>query len=412
MYSVGQRSETPCSIEAAEAEARVLNREDPVQREPRVLWEVVSIDSAAPSFVTSPQAVAGQVTLRGREWKNGSRHPLTLTHLCLDAVGYSMANQEGLAAAGLTTFHNSRAVLPAVDVRISAPYRQHFTRRPFIGTWGHTPEPAGQPTTRYSTVAASSSMWGINRWEFAAPFWIPRKGSVDFELSAIPCPFALNGTAAPQPQAFVNFEQQYADGGIYPMSSRGVDGETLYASNAGVWPTGSTPTPLDAFGFGLPSPGPTPTVGTMWNHRVSTALNNQWDKQEANRGSTRSWLTSLGVFIDQIAYDAALTAALVAGVTGQRPAPIASRIGARCKTTNGGSNENWWRPGCPLSLLTPTLTGALVHKLPEPIVLAAGDNLEIQLQVPAPQAVAGASPPTLSPTYNIGVSLCGFAEVQ
>lgn len=413
MYSAGQPEENPAALEAAEEAAKHFNRSDPLLYEPRALWEVVSVDSAEPDFSRgqNAQALQAQITLRGREWRNASRYPVTLTHLLMCGVGYTMREQTA-TPVDLTTYHNSMAVLPTIGVRVSAPFRKHFTRMPYIDTWGWVPEPAGEPTTRYSDVATASGLFGISRWDFDKPYWIPRKGTLHFELGTIGEP-DLAYVNAPSsgnrdPVAFVNFEQQYPAGGVYRMSSRMVEGTVQFGAALGEWPSGPITTPADAFGNRVVAQ----STLQAWPGAISTLTNNEWDKQEANRGSDRSWLTGFNTFIDQILYDDSITGAADAGANGQRVAPISTRMGTRCKTTNGGSNQEWWRPGCPLALVSPTITPATVHRLEKPIVLAPGDQLEVQLLVPNPQAIAGASPPTLSPTYNFGISMTGYAEIQ
>lgn len=377
--------------------------------EPRALWEIFSIDTSVEQPV-GPQRVLSTP----RFWKNGSKHSVTLTHLLLAPVGYLLREVEANAPLSLETFDNAMGIINKMQVQIQAPFRQYFTRQA-ISVPSFSGSPAGEPSMRYGrflTQAASSGPLGISRWMFPKPYWLPRKGAVRFELSAVPNSRMLNNFPGVLTPYEVAFNEQYPNGGRFRMASRSQQGTVPLTvdGNANVWPTGPNATPLDAFG---PSATPSPLQSASAWPAGGAFRGADWKRQETGRGVTRGWLDGFTVHLDQIAYDAILEAQIPLfhpTVTSLRVAPLSLRVGTRCKTTNGGTQEWWWRPGAPLGLVCPTITPAAVHVLDQPITLAQGDSLELEIQSPAPITIPQVGP--LSPTYNIGASLCGYASVE
>ncbi len=96
-------------------------------------------------------------------------------------------------------------------------------------------------------------------------------------------------------------------------------------------------------------------------------------------------------------------------VADQPISPLALKTPVRARMHNGGTGNWWWRPWAPLALVCPTITPAQVYDLPEPITLRPGDDLEIELQTPAPITIGLAN---VRPQYTVGVSLCGYAAIE
>jgi hypothetical protein len=81
----------------------------------------------------------------------------------------------------------------------------------------------------------------------------------------------------------------------------------------------------------------------------------------------------------------------------------------RARTRNAGTQEWWWREGAPLVLVCPSMTPGLVKRLEDPIWLGPGEQLMVEMEAPDPIVVGEE---TLAPTYNVGLSLCGYAVVE
>jgi hypothetical protein len=87
----------------------------------------------------------------------------------------------------------------------------------------------------------------------------------------------------------------------------------------------------------------------------------------------------------------------------------------RARTTNGGTNQWWWRPGAPLALVCPTITPAQVYEFEQPIVLGPGEQLEVELWAPlAPSLVllGSGGAQTVQPNYTIGLSMTGYTTIE
>ena len=111
--------------------------------------------------------------------------------------------------------------------------------------------------------------------------------------------------------------------------------------------------------------------------------------------------------IDQIDFDEGVQAQ-PAPFPGSPITPYSQRLGCRARTTNGGTNQWWWRPGAPLALMSPTITPASVMELQQPIKLGPGDSLELEVTAPNPVVLA----PQIDPTFQFGVSLTGYAIIE
>jgi hypothetical protein len=143
----------------------------------------------------------------------------------------------------------------------------------------------------------------------------------------------------------------------------------------------------------------------MFAHHMFSSRD--WRGDEAARGVTHKELRGFGFGIDQIDYDDHLQGVAGNVVPGQPVTPMASKLGTRCKLNTGGSGEWWWEPGAPLSLVAPTLGPAQVYEFHEPIKLAKGEALEVNIEVPSTINVE-----RIPQQYIVGVSMLGYAIVE
>jgi hypothetical protein len=373
---------------------------DDILYEPRAFWDVVSIaaDSAEPPRVT--------FSAGNRHWVNSSRHTVVFDRAIFSAIGYRYREFNEAAPTGVTSYDLDLGVVNLFDWFLSAPFRVHFSRKDLPG-WTFQQIPTGEPSMRYSDTAPfASGLWGTSRWDFNFPYWLPRKGLVQFDISSflypdiptdpvnIPISIMFNETSPGHANRIPGTAR------ITPRLSAAV--LDTVAGVPATFPAGPAPTDPDPLGA---KQGVATGINQAWP--AATKFDRQvYRAQEAQRGGGRSFLTGFGVHIEQIEYDAQLI-----GVTDERMAPIAQQVITRAKSLNGGSNEWWWRPGAPLALVSPTLNNSsLVFAIDPPIVLGPGDNLEGEVQVPDPRTIPGVG--TFAQTYNLGISFTGHAAIE
>lgn len=375
--------------------------------EPRALWEVVEIQADSqqnPFFPLSRQQLTQPF------WRNGSRHTIVLTHFLYTGVNYLLQENAAAPAVALATYNNASSVINRVEAFLSAPGRVHFSGEDIIIPNRPT-EPTSEPSMRFSNTTYASGLYGLSRWDFDFPMWIPRLGRVRLDVSPWLHPNVGFGAELVDDVFFTLgvFEEPlegYAE--RIPATGRFTDPrqQMLPSNSVTAWPQETAPFPADAFGalaVGVPQ-----GTNVFWNHRF---VARDYDSQEADRGTTHKRLSGFGVAIDQIAYDDRIQNSGTAGVAGQPITPLSQRVATRARTDNGGSKEWWWRPGAPLALVAPTIGPAAVHKLEDPIVLGQGDSLDVELQVPLGSAIPTDLAEDL-PTYQIGVSALGYAMIE
>jgi hypothetical protein len=382
-------------------------RETPDQiREPRALWEVVQVTANSQQDVYTPP---GRIVLTPELWRNGERNPIVLTHVLLDGVNYLLdTNDNDTLATSTTVYNNARSTLQRTQIFVTTPGAYHWSIKD-LAPEAFLPLPAATPSMEYTSTPYASGLLGVTRWDFdfGAPFWLPRRARVQFDLSPY---IAYNIGALDLDNSFysVLFNELPAAGYAerLPGSARLNERARLRTSlNADAFPAGPAPFPVVGF--------PNFIAGTANDPFQHKFLPKNWDQQEKVAGATHSFYSGFGVLIDQIDYDDLLQTSAEPGVAGQRVAPLASNVSVRARTTNGGSQEWWWRPGCPLSLVSPTLGPALVHELDKPIVLAPGDSLKVELQMNnTPSAGIPPETPPLYPNYQVGVSMLGYAAIE
>jgi hypothetical protein len=367
--------------------------------EPRAYWHVEAVDTETdPTRVVFPR----------RNFLNGEAHPVTLTHLTLAPINYTFRTFADGAPVDAATYHNSMAGGFRCDILIAGPQRQSYARRTLrIPSW--TARPRWEPQISSASPQASS-LWNVTRWDFDHVMVIPELGDLEIQLSAITAPNGVNDPPEATPAFTIGvFEGPPpgvpGPGGLLMPGNTRIQPRTALAyANGAVQPPPFVP---DGFGQAALVQG-TPMLWPSTSQLSARTYNRQNTTQA---GSTP--VHGFAVQIDQIDYDdVVIDTNLIAALgapAGQPVAPLSLRTAIRARMKNGGTGNYWWRPGAPLALVCPSITPAQVYKLPVPITLVPGDNLEIELETPGPVSIGGNE---INPLYQVGVALCGFAAIE
>ncbi len=377
--------------------------------EPRSLWSIANV-----------VAGAGLQTVRfdKRHFYNGERWPIEIRRMVLSGINYTLADtvDTGGAWAADVGANESAAVINRMRIELSVPQRYHLNskRRPLVASLAPRPRFGPEPGSTYATPP--SSLWGQCYLNFDKPLILPRTATIEWNLSAY-TPFASDDGDSDQGvpvQATMLWQEE---GGLNPGSarSRRVQLQPYTGDLSQPDPLDKWPYPADGYGSGIPGAGAGVASTDWWGGLsrfpaaggentpapVQPATNQgSFASQESTRaGSTR--LLGMRTHIDQIAYDDAY----IVQNSGNQPSPLSTRIGTQVHTVNGGSNTEWWRPGAPLCLVLDTHTPASVFELAVPITLGPGEQLEVQIEVPA-------NHPTFQTTYHLGVAFNGFAAIE
>lgn len=367
--------------------------------EPRVLWTMQSVASSL-TAVTS-------VTANKDHFRNGGRWPIRLTHLLVSPVGYSLREFEGQTPTTLATFQCAGSIISLIDFIISSPFSlhwMHFNMRMLADLCEPTMNPApssssttlnGQDSNNFRFV---SDLFGVTRWGFEIPYDIPQKGAIQFDLSHAPL---TNGIASSKTVlSEILFDEECdAFNGHGRHRPRTAMPYAATVSGDPVYPAGPMPTPVDAFGS---SNG---TSGTFWN-TAGHFQSQDFRAQNANRGKPKTGVRGFNVHIDQITFDDTVQGGAKAGFP---LTPMSQRMSCRARSVGCGTGEWWWREGAPLALVCPTITPAMVCRLPDPIWLGPGEDLKVEMTVPKGVTI---NQHELAPTYNFGMSFAGYAVVD
>lgn len=372
--------------------------------EPRALWSVGRVtqnpSGAQPRTETQPQ---GFLKLDPNDFYNGSRFPIRITHALVSPVGYLFRRITATAPGG---FDACMAGLGRMRMRVSFPRRMFVDRLDTdLYSFGNTAV-AEQGFEDDGTFDYSSGLLGASRWDFEPSYIAPRKTTIDLQLSVLQ---KIAGQSAEAKASFLVMER----GGRMLGHARVRPPEAVEfghrASTQGVhWPQTNTPVAGDPFLINVGANGPQTQVfpaSGQFPHNV-------YLHQLAARGLPYTEITGFSVAIDQIGIDDELHAMGLYATAGI--APVAQRIITKARTRDAGTGEWWWKPGAPLSLVTPSLNNcALVHRFAQPFELGPGEGLEVSLQAPPPRTFTfGEQPVTITPLYNVGVSFLGYAVVE
>ncbi len=381
--------------------------------EPRAYWDVQALDTA-----NLPIGVPGRVVFDRNNFLNGEPYPVTITRLLFAPISYILREHQNGVPISAATYHaGGAAAFTRSQLRISLPQRQHYNRREILlPSWAATP--TWEPNMRgVAGLGYASSLWNVCRWEFEHPLMLPRLGTLEIQLANIDAP----NFAGFQDLGEVDFTVGVMEGPLldHPASP---GGRPLFNGNLRQHPrailrySDGTADPRLQFvdpnfgGGAFGSPGIPILAPPNQFFSPDTQLSaREYDQQNITQsGSTP--VNGFAVQIDQIDYDDQVNNVPLPGnVAGNPIAPLALKTPVRARTTNGGSKAWWWRPWAPLALVCPTITPAQVYQLPVPITLEPGDNMEIQLEVPAPITIDGND---IFPTYTLGVSLTGYAAIE
>jgi len=370
--------------------------------EPRALWSVGRVNSALPDQTAAKPA--GFLTLPKEDFKNPSRYPIRITHACISPVGYLFANWVAQNPNKAAQYDQAMSSLGRMRIAIAFPKRSWIERvNTDVMSFGTVPTADLEPA-----LDRRSGLFGISRWTFPESYLLPRKASIEIILSTIST-YRTDDPQVDVPACVIVHER----GGRMLGHGRWRRPAPLeYAPNVAVagaaWPAGQTPIVGDFFAnlnnLVANPQGQVFPPSQKWP-------SSDYNRQLGSRGLDYTEVQGFGVHIDQIDYDDALDKS----VNGPGDiAPIAQRIITKGRTRDAGTGEQWWRDGAPLSLVTPTMTPAFVHKFAQPFELGPGEGIEVGLQPPPPRTVQppDADPIIIASSYNVGVSFCGYAVVQ
>lgn len=363
--------------------------------EPRSFWSIANVASTS---------AAQRVGVDKRHFMNGERWPITINRLALAAINYTLRGP-----GGATHLYESSEILNRIAVRFSVPQRYHVNPTRLANLNGLPARSSGQ----HPTVGAAS-LYGQCHLDFDKSLMLPKDGSIEWDLSAHTAGVPAGGQTPPVENTPTYCEMAYVEtGGLMGGDYRARTVQLGVYIGDMVPGIEDWPYSPDGFGGGLGAPPalisrnwwpPTsrfPAGGGApdWLGQRNTTFN----AQEATRsGSTE--ITGLRTVIEQRAYDAHVLSVLNP-LTGP-VAPLSMRTGCRIRCTNGGSaGHYWWRPGAPLCLVLDTITPASVVMLQEPVTLGPGEQLDIELEVPAEIT-------NQHTTYRIGVAFNGYAEIE
>lgn len=365
--------------------------------EPRSFWSIATGSLAGSSRL---------VELDRNHFMNGERWPVTIDRIAVGGINYLF--RESIAAAPMS----AATVINKVGIRFSVPQRYHLNVGRAIRIGSLPAMSTGQHATpvdlNYGPGHTASSTYGQCHLTFKKPLLIPKNAQIEWDLSAH-TPGAREGFD----ENIATFcEMAYVELGGLTGSSMRARTVQLAAYTGNTVPTiEGWPYPPDSAAGGTAiAPA---LLSTNWWPPTSrfpagggapdwlAQRNTTFSAQEATRsGSTE--LVGMRTTIDQVILDIQNA---VDG-TPQPCSPLSMRMGCRVRTTNGGSSGHWWwRPGAPLALVFDTITPANVIRLQEPITLGPGEQLNVELEIPAGEVEE-------DQTYSIGVAFNGYATIE
>lgn len=364
--------------------------------EPRSLWSMLTVQLLA--------GPPGRFHFRfpREHFRNGSRYPMTLSRIAVAPINYGY-RRTPTNEVNQRRWQSMSAVMGVASLRVSVPYRQHYSRQTFpLAALSAAPtgEPLPRPHELDSGVIYPSGLWGVTVLNFDKPMFLPRLGSLEWQLSSGNNYEPSVELAA---KAYMLYQEQ---GGLFPGSARTHAFDVRELATAGRYPSGVFPqTPNVGWPFvpdGNADLGAAGNTNQFWDG-AGQFSSKRFKAQEATRDGS-SKILGMRVMIDQITNDDDM------GPAGSQIAPLSLRLGTRVRSTGAGSGEYWWREGAPLGLVFDTITPATVYRLPQPITLAKGDSLDVELELPA---VAGELPDDIRQCVcNVGVSFNGYATIE
>lgn len=374
--------------------------------EPRAFWSVLQLRNDG----LAARAPTLRAMFPRNDFLNGEKYNVTLTHICLSAIGYPFevfAPDTGLIPVSSNTFRNARGpVLERAKLSLAASGRYYLDQDFHALQVYGVEQPTGEPerlATGAGTQEASTRLFNVFRWYFDDLLHLPRGGTAELLLGTygMPALAVLLSGFDPAVRTTIAFEEARA--GFWPAATRIQAPQPLLTAEGAV--------------YNVPAYGNEDNGTYLWpgnNNAVASpqaqVSATEFLRQEIGGQGSPSAVSGFAVALDQLTHDDAAYAPL-ALTPASKLASIGERLNVRGRNVNGGSQANWWRPDAPLSLVSPSMTTALVYKLREPIMLAPGDSLDVQLELPPPTNLGGEIG-TVTTDYQVGVSFCGSAAIQ
>lgn len=372
--------------------------------EPRVLWDVQNSFDQTLAVEDNPF----QVKFSKYNLRNGGQYPIELRYMLLAPVGYSFNEYLGLhdpAESSPGDYGACAAVIQNAKIMLSVPNRQHYALAPLPVTsfvnvaTGDVPVYYGSAGDRNT---GASGLHNVCRWDFDEDrrLILPRGAACTFQI----------GTILGQPSGVD--DAKYASVGFYD-DGVGHAGSKAFLYNSRIRAKAiqmqNTASP-STFPW-QPADGLGSTAGATKGDfpGAQTVSFRDFKLQETERDGY-TMVRGYAVAIEQIDYDDALIGSGMANAVTGRAAPLALRTPVRA-ACDAMSQEWWWRDGAPLALVCPTMTPALVYRLPKPITLHKGDHIEAEMQVPG-GVVIDATQHTANARFQIGISFAGYAAIK
>lgn len=354
--------------------------------EPRAFWDVKRVAATAEQQT---------VLFDTRDaFMNGSRYPIEITEFALAPINY-------LAAANLagTGRASGQAVFNAAEAVLAVRQRQNYSRFP-IRLPGYSATPSQEPGMAYyfpqsNNLKNASGLLGISHKRFDRSLVLPQYGSVEIQLSTYSGASPALASVAPPKFSVAWFEA----GGLLEGSSRILTQRPLRDAAS----------PESAlYGQVIPFNGEFPSLlATNATFPPEHLFTTKAFRAQSPTVQGAQRFTGVTVQIDQFDYDAIFSGGGAPSVNAPMT-PLSLRTGCRIRTTSGGTKMDWWRLGAPIGLVLNTISAALTYRLPRPITLEPGDQMEVELTVPPNTAGVEQQPDT----YSIGVALNGYAVIQ
>jgi hypothetical protein len=376
---------------------------DGVIYEPRSLWSIAYVQSAP----TAPT----RFRLDKRHFYNGERWPIQINRIALAAINYVFAT-----IPGDDQIAESASVINRIRFMISVGQRYYFNSKNFISAGALAPRPTWMPQPMLLPGDATilrSSLWGQCNLTFDKPLEIPRTGTIEWGLS-MHTPWFDDEDDDVESEALAAWLlYQESGGNLWPGSARARQVALHPYTGPTVPSIESWPYPPDQFGTGAPPAGigrpnwwaPEGNFPAAGRGGQIAGLGASFAEQESTRsGSTV--ITEMRTYIDQLNYDAEVDDDFIDDVP---TSPLSLRTGCRVRSANAGSKTWWWRPGAPLALVFDTITPACVYKLPEPITLRPGEQLDVEMEFPPSITIGEVTQET---EYHMGISFNGFAAIE
>lgn len=365
--------------------------------EPRAFWDVLRVDATS---------TTQSVQMNRNYFYNGTQWPITITKLGIAPVQYGYST--GIGFVGANSRSVESLVAQGLGVQLAARQRYDFSKNSIAG--GNFTALQNNPVSGdfvagggVGNTVLQSSRFGAVYAKFDRTLSVPPKGAVEFTPSVLSYPAGTPGIDYPFPKFGVLFHEV---GGQLSFGGQG------RVKQQATLEAGSTAAGSSVYNDWIPRPainapaGPDP-AGALGQPfppgHVFTAKD--FVTQDASvRPGQPSFYEGITVMIDQLEMDDYIATQTVVGDASI--ASLANFVGVRARMTEGGTKQEWWRPGMPLSLACPDMSPALIHELPAPFTMEPGEQLEVFVNVPA------AADPEVAETYSVAVAVLGFATIE